>query len=173
MPSHSMKWLIPATICAVTTHVCICCSLFTQDWVEVSGVALQASVSSGIFPWECVSSNTCNVFWDTADGWDKCFFFLMLFAWIFQFFVLITAAVALFVPRLRYNFTSLFHGIQGLVFLLLGVEVILYGIKYDRNLGGLEDIFGVTVTLGYSYWFSTVAVMLAVSAVGMVGEVAA
>ncbi|VDO28151.1 unnamed protein product [Haemonchus placei] len=134
----------------------------------VSGV----TVSVGIFPWQCVSSNTCNVFWDTADGWDMLFFFLMLFAWIFQFFALITAAVALFVLRFRYKFTHHFCGTQGLITVLLIAELVLYGIEYDRNLGGLENIPGVSVTLGYSYWQSLAATIFSIAALFIGGAAA-
>nr|CDJ88956.1 CRE-CLC-1 protein [Haemonchus contortus] len=164
MPSHLMKLLIGATICAVATLVFICISLFTQGWVEVdvTEIGLQVTGSSGIFPWKCVSAGTCNVFWNTADGWDFTFFFLMLFAWIFQIAALITAFVALLVPRHRYKFMHQFCGTQTLITLFLIVELILYGIEYDRNLGTLNYIPGVSVSLAYSYWLCLVAAIFSV-----------
>ncbi|KAK6032592.1 hypothetical protein OSTOST_01230, partial [Ostertagia ostertagi] len=103
MPSHLMSLLISSTIAAVVTFIFVCISLFTQEWVTVtvSASIISISQSAGIFPWGCVTSNTCNLFWDSADGWDIMFFLVMLFAWVFQFFALIPAAMAVCIPRFR------------------------------------------------------------------------
>ncbi|KAK5965632.1 hypothetical protein GCK32_001289 [Trichostrongylus colubriformis] len=174
MPSQVMKLLIGANICAVVTMIFICISLFTQEWVTVSVSVLGIGVSdsAGIFPWGCISSNTCDAFWNNADGWDIMFFIVMLLAWIFQFCALIPAVMALFIPRFRRRCTHNFSAAQILVTLLLVVVLITYGIEYDRNTANLlpSGTAGLNVSLGSSYWLLLVATIFSLVTASISGS---
>ncbi|XGW33163.1 hypothetical protein V3C99_017559, partial [Haemonchus contortus] len=156
MASRFMKRLIGATVCAFIAFAFICVSFFTQDWmvIVILGIAVKAGVPTGVFPWYCISAG--------ADGWDKCFFFLMLFAWIFQFVALVTGVVALLFRGIRFISTHLFCGTQALITLLIIAELILYGVQYDRNLEAFNYIPGLSVSLGYSYWLLVVAAIFSI-----------
>ncbi|VDM68787.1 unnamed protein product [Strongylus vulgaris] len=132
-----MKFLIATGISAVVTYIFINVSMFTQEWVTVSFMLLKAS--AGIFPWGCVSKNTCGIFWDNADGWAISTFLALLFAWILQFFVVLAAILALVVPRWRFHLSRGFMGKQSAVVILLLYVLIAYGATYDRNTGFIRD----------------------------------
>ncbi|KHJ98514.1 hypothetical protein OESDEN_01488 [Oesophagostomum dentatum] len=165
-----MKFLISAGVSAVITYIFINVSLFTQEWVTVSASRLGITVkkSAGLFPWGCVSENACGIFWDYADGWNIALFFSMLFAWIVQFFALVTAIAALLVKRHRLHLTRSFVSIQVVVTVLLLFTLICYGATYKRNTGSL-DTFGIDISLGASYWLCLVSVIFSIVTMGLGG----
>ncbi|RCN46132.1 hypothetical protein ANCCAN_07791 [Ancylostoma caninum] len=93
----AMKFLLGAGVSAVVTYIFINISLFTQEWVtaSITQYGLTIKQSSGIFPWVCVSENSCNLFWEYADGWAIVLFLGILFAWILQFFAVVAVISSL------------------------------------------------------------------------------
>ncbi|CAJ0604792.1 unnamed protein product [Cylicocyclus nassatus] len=150
-------FLLGAGISAFITYVFISIALFTKGWVTAAVNAFQANVkhSAGIFPWGCVNDNTCDFFWENADGWAITVFLAMLFAWIVQFFVLISVIAALVLKSWRYHLSRGFTSQQLIVTILLLYVLIVYGATYDRNTEIVKTL-GVDIYLDYSYWLCMV-----------------
>ncbi|ETN84047.1 hypothetical protein RB195_026178 [Necator americanus] len=166
----AMKFLLASCISAIVTYVFVSISLFTPAWVsaKVSAFGLSAKKSAGIFPWGCVSANTCSLFWNNADGWAIVLFLSMLFAWIVQFFAVVSIILAVVIQRYRCTLTRGFVGKQTLVTILLLFTLIGYGATYDRSAGVYFSI-GVTFSLDSSYWLCLVATIFSIVAMGFGG----
>ncbi|CAJ0607669.1 unnamed protein product [Cylicocyclus nassatus] len=149
-------FLLGAGISAFITYVFISIALFTQGW-KTAAVNAQLNVkrSKGIFPWGCVNDNTCDIFWENADGWAITTFLAMIFAWIVQFFVLISVIAALVLNSWRYHLLRGFTSQQLIVTILLLYVLIVYAATYDRNTQMLKAL-GVDIYLDYSYWLCMV-----------------
>ncbi|EYB89647.1 hypothetical protein Y032_0229g2912 [Ancylostoma ceylanicum] len=92
-----MKLLLVAGASAVVTFIFASVSFFTREWVTATfdQVGIHLAQSVGIFPWWCISDETCSQFWNNAGGWGIACFLAMLFAVVWQLGALVELILAL------------------------------------------------------------------------------
>ncbi|RCN33630.1 hypothetical protein ANCCAN_20527 [Ancylostoma caninum] len=166
----AMKLLLAAGASAVVTFIFTNVSLFTREWVTATldqpGIHLAQSV--GIFPWWCLSDNTCSYFWNNAGGWAIACFLAMVFADVWQLGALVELLLALILVKRRYHFSKGFAGSYAVILILLLFVIIAFGITYKTNVAWL-GFYGNPV-LGYSYWLCLVAAAFSIVTVGLAAK---
>ncbi|KIH59675.1 hypothetical protein ANCDUO_10084 [Ancylostoma duodenale] len=159
-----MKLLLAAGASAVVTFIFTNVSLFTREWVTATldqpGIHLAQSV--GIFPWWCLSDNTCSYFWNrflftldsefTPSRWLPISTPVRKPKEICEDYELFR-----FLVKRRYHFAKGFAGSYAVILILLLFVVIAFGITYKKN-------------LGYSYWLCLVAAAFSIVTVGLAAK---
>ncbi|CAD6193099.1 unnamed protein product [Caenorhabditis auriculariae] len=142
--------------CAILTAV----ALFTPSWNTLKNDFNHPDEWNGLMPWTCVAHSqgaTCHDWWANLPGWMRCVVVCMILALIVEIVAIIWNIITFCACCCKKYIIHPLTILAVIVTILLLITVIVYAANYT----GAFSSPNIENSLGYSYWLTVGALVLA------------